>query len=90
MLTASVSYLAHSPLLPEAQRTQAASLYQRLRQLVKPGETPWLSLTVRAGAPLLLRRQARDLHRIAARHGVHGRRGTDPPQGRRPVQDLRG
>ncbi len=41
MLTASVSYLAHSPLLPEAQRT----LYQRLRQLVKPGETPWLSLT---------------------------------------------
>ena len=29
----------------EAQRTQAASLYQRLRQLVKPGETPWLSLT---------------------------------------------
>ena len=45
MLTASVSYLAHSPLLPEAQRTQAASLYQRLRQLVKPGETPWLSLT---------------------------------------------
>ena len=45
MLTASVSYLAHSPLLPESQRTQAASLYQRLRQLVKPGETPWLSLT---------------------------------------------
>ena len=40
-----MSYLAHSPLLPEAQRTQAASLYQRLRQLVKPGETPWLSLT---------------------------------------------
>ena len=27
---------------------------------------------------------------MAARHGVHGRRGTDPPQGRRPLQDLRG
>ncbi|KAB7790750.1 helix-turn-helix transcriptional regulator [Bifidobacterium leontopitheci] len=45
MLTASVSYLAHSPLLPDEQREKAASLYQRLRQLVKPGETPWLSLT---------------------------------------------
>ncbi|RSX53818.1 WYL domain-containing protein [Bifidobacterium goeldii] len=45
MLTASVSYLAHSPLLPDTQRAKAASLYQRLRQLVKPGETPWLSLT---------------------------------------------
>ena len=91
MLTASVSYLAHSPLLPEAQRTQAASLYQRLRQLVKPGGDPLAEPDrLRAGAPLLLRRQARDLHRIAARHGVHGRRGTDPPQGRRPVQDLRG
>ncbi len=90
MLTASVSYLAHSPLLPEAQRTQAASLYQRLRQLVKPGRPLAEPDRLRAGAPLLLRRQARDLHRIAARHGIHGRRGTDPPQGRRPLQDLRG
>jgi predicted DNA-binding transcriptional regulator YafY len=45
MLTASVSYLAHSPLLPDAQREQAQSLYMRLRQHVEPGETPWLSLT---------------------------------------------
>ncbi|WEV65014.1 MULTISPECIES: WYL domain-containing protein [unclassified Bifidobacterium] len=45
MLTASVSYLAHSSLLPTAQREQAESLYVRLRQHVKPGETPWLSLT---------------------------------------------
>lgn len=45
MLTASVSYLAHSPLLPDRQRAQAESLYERLRQHVKPGETPWLSLT---------------------------------------------
>ncbi|WEV52230.1 WYL domain-containing protein [Bifidobacterium sp. ESL0704] len=45
MLTASVSYLAHSSLLPAAQREQAESLYVRLRQHVKPGETPWLSLT---------------------------------------------
>ena len=91
MLTASVSYLAHSPLLPEAQRTQAASLYQRLRQLVKPGETPWLSLTGYELEPHCFSvSSSRDLHRIAARHGIHGRRGTDPPQGRRPLQDLRG
>ncbi|WEV68546.1 WYL domain-containing protein [Bifidobacterium sp. ESL0775] len=45
MLTASVSYLAHSSLLPTQQREQAESLYVRLRQHVKPGETPWLSLT---------------------------------------------
>ncbi|WEV63281.1 WYL domain-containing protein [Bifidobacterium sp. ESL0732] len=45
MLTASVSYLAHSSLLPMEQREQAESLYVRLRQHVKPGETPWLSLT---------------------------------------------
>ncbi|WEV41345.1 WYL domain-containing protein [Bifidobacterium sp. ESL0682] len=45
MLTASVSYLAHSSLLPTEQREQAESLYVRLRQHVKPGETPWLSLT---------------------------------------------
>ncbi|MDF7640862.1 WYL domain-containing protein [Bifidobacterium sp. ESL0784] len=45
MLTASVSYLAHSSLLPLEQREQAESLYVRLRQHVKPGETPWLSLT---------------------------------------------
>lgn len=45
MLTASVSYLAHSSLLPIEQREQAESLYTKLRQHVKPGETPWLSLT---------------------------------------------
>ncbi|MBT1178791.1 helix-turn-helix transcriptional regulator [Bifidobacterium vespertilionis] len=45
LLTASVSYLAHSPLLPDQQRGQAQSLYQRLRPHVKAGETPWLSLT---------------------------------------------
>ncbi|ROT87421.1 helix-turn-helix transcriptional regulator [Bifidobacterium mongoliense] len=45
MLTASLSYLAHSPILPDAQRTQAQSLYMRLRQHVEPGSTPWLSLT---------------------------------------------
>ncbi|MCO6558138.1 MAG: WYL domain-containing protein [Bifidobacterium sp.] len=45
MLTASVSYLAHSSVLPMEQREQAESLYVRLRQHVKPGETPWLSLT---------------------------------------------
>ena len=45
LLTASVSYLAHSPLLPEQSRVRAQSLYQRLRPHVKAGETPWLSLT---------------------------------------------
>ncbi|PST46025.1 WYL domain-containing protein [Bifidobacterium callitrichos] len=45
MLTASVSYLAHSPLLPDDQRAQAESLYHRLHQHVRPGQTPWLSLT---------------------------------------------
>lgn len=45
MLTASVSYLAHSSLLPDDQRTQAKDLYERLRQHVMPGQTPWLSLT---------------------------------------------
>lgn len=45
MLTASVSYLAHSPLLPEQSREQAQSLSQRLRAHTEPGETPWLSLT---------------------------------------------
>ncbi|OZG64172.1 WYL domain-containing protein [Bifidobacterium hapali] len=45
LLTASVSYLAHSPLLPEEQRDQARSLYERLHAHVVPGETPWLSLT---------------------------------------------
>lgn len=45
MLTASMSYLAHAPLLPDKERSQAQSLYLRLRQHVKPGETPWLSLT---------------------------------------------
>ena len=45
MLTASVSYLAHSPLLPDKQRAQVEDLYERLRQHVSPGQTPWLSLT---------------------------------------------
>lgn len=45
MLTASVSYLAHSSLLPVQQREQAESLYLQLKEHVKPGETPWLSLT---------------------------------------------
>lgn len=45
MLTASVSYLAHSSLLPDKLREQAESLYSRLRQHVKPGDMPWLSLT---------------------------------------------
>lgn len=45
LITASVSYLAHSPLLPDESRAQSDSLYKRLRQHVEPGETPWLSLT---------------------------------------------
>lgn len=45
MLTASVNYLAHSPILPVEQRDQAKALYMRLRRHVRPGETPWLSLT---------------------------------------------
>ena len=45
MLTASVSYLAHSSLLPDKLREQAESLYSRLRQHVEPGDMPWLSLT---------------------------------------------
>ena len=40
MLTASVSYLAHSPLLPDKQRGQAESLYERLRQPCQPGPDP--------------------------------------------------
>ena len=32
-------------LLPIEQRTQAESLYKRLRRHVLPGQTPWLSLT---------------------------------------------
>ncbi|MCB5513470.1 WYL domain-containing protein, partial [Erysipelatoclostridium ramosum] len=45
MLTASVNYLAHAPLLPAEERSQAVDLYDRLRQYVEPGQTPWLSLT---------------------------------------------
>lgn len=45
MLIASVSYLAHSPLLPSDQRTQAMALYKRMRDQVKPGQASWLSLT---------------------------------------------
>lgn len=45
MLTASVSYLAHSPLMPDIDRKQAIDLYNRLHNYSKPGQTPWLSLT---------------------------------------------
>jgi predicted DNA-binding transcriptional regulator YafY len=45
MLTASLNYLAHSPLMSDQSRQQAEALYQRLRSHVGPGETPWLSLT---------------------------------------------
>ncbi|MCI1902410.1 MAG: WYL domain-containing protein [Bifidobacteriaceae bacterium] len=45
LLTASVSYLAHSPLLPEDARHQALTLYSKLREHTVPGSTPWLSLT---------------------------------------------
>ncbi|MCI1984122.1 MAG: WYL domain-containing protein [Bifidobacteriaceae bacterium] len=45
LLTASVSYLAHSPLLPEDARHNALSLYAKLRTHTVPGSTPWLSLT---------------------------------------------
>ncbi|RBP99273.1 helix-turn-helix transcriptional regulator [Bifidobacterium xylocopae] len=45
MLTASLNYLAHSPLLPGQSRQQAGALYRRLRKHVGPGDTPWLSLT---------------------------------------------
>lgn len=39
MLTASVNYLAHAPLLPAEERSQAVDLYDRLRQYVEPGQT---------------------------------------------------
>ncbi|RSX56033.1 WYL domain-containing protein [Bifidobacterium dolichotidis] len=52
MLTASVHYLAHSRLLPAEQRAQAASLNERMRHYVKPGDTPWLSLTSYEAEPL--------------------------------------
>ena len=45
MLTASVSYLAHSPLIPDIDRRQAMDLYNRLHEYSRPGQTPWLSLT---------------------------------------------
>lgn len=45
LLTASVSYLAHSPLLPDGARHQALKLYAKLRDHTVPGSTPWLSLT---------------------------------------------
>ena len=45
MLTASASYLAHSPLMPDIDRKQAMDLYNRLYEYSKPGQTPWLSLT---------------------------------------------
>ncbi len=45
LLTASVSYLAHSPLMPESARNRAEALYEKLREYTTPGTTPWLSLT---------------------------------------------
>ncbi|OZG53238.1 WYL domain-containing protein [Pseudoscardovia radai] len=45
LLTASVSYLAHSPVMPEDSRRQAENLYQRLQKQMKPGDSAWLSLT---------------------------------------------
>lgn len=45
LLTASVSYLGHSPLLPEDARHNALKLYSKLREHTVPGSTPWLSLT---------------------------------------------
>ncbi|MDD6373063.1 MAG: WYL domain-containing protein [Bifidobacteriaceae bacterium] len=45
LLTASVSYLAHSPVMPEDSRVQAEDLYKRLHAQMKPGDSAWLSLT---------------------------------------------
>ena len=76
MLTASVSYLAHSSLLPDKLREQAESLYSRLRQHVKPGDMPVAEPDrIRDGTKELLHRQERHLQRHAARHGIYGRCG---------------
>ncbi|MFD0704973.1 helix-turn-helix transcriptional regulator [Alloscardovia venturai] len=45
LLAASVSYLAHSPLMSQAYRDSADNLYERLREHNVAGDTPWLSLT---------------------------------------------
>ena len=89
MLTASVSYLAHSSLLPDKLREQAESLYSRLRQHVKPGDMPWLSLTgYEMETKELLHRQERHLQRHAARHGIYGRCGPYTAQASGARQDF--
>jgi predicted DNA-binding transcriptional regulator YafY len=45
LLTASVSYLAHSPLLPEESHEDAERLYAKLRANTRTADMPWLSLT---------------------------------------------
>lgn len=46
LLTASISYLAHSPLMSEEDRKSADDLYDRLlEETSAPGDAPWLSLT---------------------------------------------
>ncbi|WP_018143666.1 helix-turn-helix transcriptional regulator [Alloscardovia criceti] len=46
LLTASVSYLAHSPLMSQSYRKSAEVLYERLlEEKSTPVDTPWLSLT---------------------------------------------
>lgn len=45
LLTASANYLAHSALLPPADRAKADALNAKLRTHTLPGTVPWLSLT---------------------------------------------
>ncbi|MFC0266023.1 helix-turn-helix transcriptional regulator [Alloscardovia macacae] len=46
LLTASISYLAHSPLMSDADRKSADDLYDRLlEETSAPSDAPWLSLT---------------------------------------------
>lgn len=45
LLTASVEYLAHSPLLPEEEHKDAERLYDKLRANIRTDNVPWLSLT---------------------------------------------
>lgn len=45
LLTASANYLAHSALLPAADRAKAEALNAKLRKHTLPGTVPWLSLT---------------------------------------------
>ena len=86
MLTASVSYLAHSSLLPDKLREQAESLYSRLRQHVKPGVAE--PDRIRDGTKELLHRQERHLQRHAARHGIYGRCGPYTAQASGARQDF--